>query len=350
MTSRGSDRKHVMLSGRFDRPEIIKYIKDVKRGLDEKGVATYMVQCREGEDFSEATMEGLGGAWAMIVFGTSEYGAWTGAGYETYEELRFAHQKKLPLFPIQLCERWPPEPRDRDGGRKGQNQNLFVLRDTVIRLSDPEMKKPQEIAEKLAERLLGTKDREFVLQPSFFELVLEQLLRGFGGFLKVPELPEGSGAEARRGSGRRWKVAASTWFRKIPKILAAFALGPYFLQGCATPAWVPQGLLQKPDRDSGNAAIFLAAADAGDVAAVRHFICADSGAVHWVDGEGRTAMHVAGYAGHVEVLSALAAAGADLEKTTNRYRWGPRELRRRRWTPLHWAADQGRVEVAKVRA
>eukprot|EP00438_Fugacium_kawagutii_P029599 Skav235413 [mRNA] locus=scaffold924:43650:44303:+ [translate_table: standard] len=159
-----------MLSGRFDEPEIIKYIKDVKRGLDEKGVAIYMVDAKEGEDFAEATIEGLGGAWAMIVFGTSEYGAKTGAGYETYEELRYAWDKKLPLFPIQLCERWPPEPKDKDGGSKGKNQNSFMLRDTVIRLSDPEMKKPQEIAEKLAERLLGTKDREFVLQPSFFKL------------------------------------------------------------------------------------------------------------------------------------------------------------------------------------
>lgn len=154
----GSEQKHVMLSGRFNKPEIVKYIKDVKRGLDEKGVKTYMVNCKEGEDFSEATMEGLADAYAMVVFGTSEYGAWTGAGYETYEELRFAHQQKLPLFPIQLCERWPPEPKDSDGGKKGKAQNLFVLRSTVIRLSDPKMQKAQEIAEQLADRLLEAKD------------------------------------------------------------------------------------------------------------------------------------------------------------------------------------------------
>eukprot|EP00438_Fugacium_kawagutii_P007059 Skav226746 [mRNA] locus=scaffold2152:65163:73206:+ [translate_table: standard] len=195
----GSDREHVMLSGRFDKPEIIKYIKDVKRGLDERGVKTYMVECSEGDDFSEATMEGLDGAWAMVVFGTSEYGAKTGAGYETYEELRYAHQKKLPLFPIQLCDRWPPAPRDSDGGKKGKAQNGFVLRDTVIRLCDPEMKKPQEIAEKLAERLLG---------------------------------------------------------------------------------WVLQGLVQKPDRDRDANPAICKAAEAGDVAAVRHLIRADSGAVH----------------------------------------------------------------------
>lgn len=165
----GSGRNHVLLSGRFDKPEIVKYMEDVKKGLDEKGVKTFMVQCKEGEDFARATIRGLGGAWAMIVFGTSEYGAKTGAGYETYEELRYAHQKKLPLFPIQLCERWPPEPKDKDGGREGKDQNSFMLRDTVIRLCDPEMKKPQEIAEKLAERILRSKDREFVLQPSSFE-------------------------------------------------------------------------------------------------------------------------------------------------------------------------------------
>eukprot|EP00438_Fugacium_kawagutii_P025656 Skav205801 [mRNA] locus=scaffold307:163822:164626:- [translate_table: standard] len=91
-----------MLSGRFNEPEILKYIKDVRRVLEEKGVKTFLVDCREGDDFSEAIMEGLYDAWGMIVFGTSEYGAKTGAGYETYEELRYAHQKKLPL-------RLPPE-------------------------------------------------------------------------------------------------------------------------------------------------------------------------------------------------------------------------------------------------
>eukprot|EP00438_Fugacium_kawagutii_P029146 Skav225251 [mRNA] locus=scaffold988:60266:69921:- [translate_table: standard] len=270
----GSDREHVMLSGRFNKPEIIKYIKDVKRGLDEKGVKTYMVECSEGEDFSEATMEGLDGAWAMVVFGTSEYGAKTGAGYETYEELRYAHQKKLPLFSIQLCDRWPPAPKDSDGGKKGKAQNGFVLRDTVIRLSDPEMKKPQEIAEKLAKILLSTEDRE---------LVLEKVPGGFRDFLKdlkAPELPEG-------------------------------------LPPATCPRTVGGGLR---DEDSDANPAIRQAAKAGDVAAVRHFIRADSGS---------TAMHFAAWNGHAEVLSILAAAGADVEKANINGR-EPRELRRPR--------------------
>eukprot|EP00438_Fugacium_kawagutii_P029148 Skav225253 [mRNA] locus=scaffold988:92587:99856:- [translate_table: standard] len=92
---------------------------------------------------------------------------------------------------------------------------------------------------------------------------------------------------------------------------------------------VPERILQKPDRDSDDELAICQAAKAGDIAAVRHFICADSGAVHWVDGEGGTAMHCAAGEGHAEVMSALAAAGGDVEAEEGPHRREPRELRSR---------------------
>lgn len=147
-------RKHVMLSGRFNQRKIVKYIKDVQSGLEAQGIKTFMVDCEFGESFAEPTMLGMYNAYAMVVFGTAEYGAKTGAGYETYHELQFAHQNQLPLIPVQLCDTWPPKPRDSDGGTAGAAQNAFVLKPTVIRVVDKAMQEPFRVASEIAAKFL----------------------------------------------------------------------------------------------------------------------------------------------------------------------------------------------------
>eukprot|EP00438_Fugacium_kawagutii_P029140 Skav225245 [mRNA] locus=scaffold988:1857:2612:- [translate_table: standard] len=64
--------------------------------------------------------------------------------------------------------------------------------------------------------------------------------------------------------------------------------------------------------------------------------------------QGRRAMHMAAIHGHVEVLSALVAAGAVVTKATKHDRWGPGSCAdsvatrdSRGQTPLHFAAAEG---------
>eukprot|EP00438_Fugacium_kawagutii_P024364 Skav225975 [mRNA] locus=scaffold4916:82961:88142:- [translate_table: standard] len=136
--------------------------------------------------------------------------------------------------------------------------------------------------------------------------------------------------------------------------------GPEPLEGAAAEGMVAK--LEAPprvphqrglrDQDADGEPAIVQAANVGDIAAVQHFIRADSEAVRRVDEDGpaaqsvaagETALHRAAANGHVEVLSALAAAGADVEKAsmagpqmqtaapasaahvpTNINRWGPR--------------------------
>ncbi|CAK9017992.1 unnamed protein product [Durusdinium trenchii] len=147
----GSQKKHVMLSGRFNNDNILAYIKDVKAELKKQNIDVFMVEKGTGEEYAGATMWGMYNAKAMVIFGTDEYGAKTGAQYETYYELQYAHQEKIFLIPLQLGEEWPPKPTDKDGGNLGAIQNFFVLRPTILKLEDIKMEKAVLMAQKIAE-------------------------------------------------------------------------------------------------------------------------------------------------------------------------------------------------------
>eukprot|EP00438_Fugacium_kawagutii_P013905 Skav219744 [mRNA] locus=scaffold301:517964:519245:- [translate_table: standard] len=92
-----------------------------------------------------------------------------------------------------------------------------------------------------------------------------------------------------------------------------------------------RGGLRDTESDFGTPQIHQAA-ETGDLAAVRHFMRTDFDAVRREElrpaaAGWRTALHEAAEHGHVEVLSALAAAGADVEKENkDSYRREPREL------------------------
>ena len=140
-----------MLSGRFNNDNILAYIKDVKAELKKQNIDVFMVEKGTGEEYAGATMWGMYNAKAMVIFGTDEYGAKTGAQYETYYELQYAHQEKIFLIPLQLGEEWPPKPTDKDGGNLGAIQNFFVLRPTILKLEDIKMEKAVLMAQKIAE-------------------------------------------------------------------------------------------------------------------------------------------------------------------------------------------------------
>lgn len=137
---------HIMFSGRFNNPEIIAYMKVLKGRLDERGLRTFMVQEGASGDFADATCTGLYRAKVMVCFCTDEYGAMTGAGYETYVELRYAHQKHFCLFPIKMGKKYPPEPKDE----KGRAQNSLVFHKGLVWIDDTEMKDARGVADTIA--------------------------------------------------------------------------------------------------------------------------------------------------------------------------------------------------------
>ncbi|KAM8879863.1 ankyrin repeat domain-containing protein 49 isoform 1-T3 [Spinachia spinachia] len=81
--------------------------------------------------------------------------------------------------------------------------------------------------------------------------------------------------------------------------------------------------------------LILWAAQNNRVATVHRLVTADPSLVHCCDEDGYTPLHRAAYSGHVDVVSALIAAGSKVN---------PRTVDG--WTPLHSACRWSRVTVA----
>lgn len=70
-------------------------------------------------------------------------------GYESFLELEFAHQQRVPIIPLRLHQVYPPQPADEIG----RFQNRFVLKPSLVYIGDEQMQKPREVADKIAEAL-----------------------------------------------------------------------------------------------------------------------------------------------------------------------------------------------------
>ena len=123
-------------------------MKAVKKQLEARNVPVFMVEATVGQSFADVTRIGLGRAKGIVTFCTSEYGAYTGMGYETFHELEYAHDHRLPLFPIRLCEQWPPAPQDNE---RGIYQNQLVFKNGLVYIDDRQMNKAQHVADQIAE-------------------------------------------------------------------------------------------------------------------------------------------------------------------------------------------------------
>ncbi|CAE7829147.1 unnamed protein product [Symbiodinium necroappetens] len=140
------ERTHLMVSGRFNDTEMVDYIKKVRDILTHKGVPIFMVDTQApGDAFGSQTLQGLYTAKALLAFCGTNYGQRTGARYETYVELRYAHDNNLEIIPIQLCDTFPPRPPDFEG----RCQNHVVLQRDVIRIVDIHMNNPLHVADKI---------------------------------------------------------------------------------------------------------------------------------------------------------------------------------------------------------
>ena len=87
----------------------------------------------------------------MVAFCTDHYGQKTNVGYETFLELKTAHEKDIPIIPIQLCEIYPPEPPDEEG----RKQNWFVLGKSRIKIKDVGSKDPTRVANEILKSWLA---------------------------------------------------------------------------------------------------------------------------------------------------------------------------------------------------
>jgi hypothetical protein len=128
-------------------------MKAVTRRLEERRIPVYMVQAQVGQSFAELTRIGLGRAKGMVAFCTSEYGAYTGAGYETFHELEYAHDNNLYIFPIRLCEQWPPAPQNNE---RGTFQNRLVFKNGLVFVDDRQMNNAEGAADQIADSVTSS--------------------------------------------------------------------------------------------------------------------------------------------------------------------------------------------------
>ncbi|CAE7759519.1 unnamed protein product [Symbiodinium sp. CCMP2456] len=137
-----------MISGRFNDQHKMNYMRHVKEALCARSVPVDMVKADfAGARFGNQTALLLYRAKALLTFCTRDYGEKTGAQYETYIELEYAHQNKLAILPIQLCHEFPPCPKDEEG----QAQNALVFRSDLVRIIDKDMSDPARVAEEISD-------------------------------------------------------------------------------------------------------------------------------------------------------------------------------------------------------
>ena len=135
-----------MLSGRFNTPERFEHIRRVQEALENRGVETFLVKVGGGQRFNFPTMEGLVNMRKMAAFCEWDYGAFTGATYETGHELSYAWEEQIPIIPVKYCQTWPPVPPDREG----QIQNAYIFRRSLVYI-DAVAKSIDEIADAITE-------------------------------------------------------------------------------------------------------------------------------------------------------------------------------------------------------
>ncbi len=124
---------HVMVSARFLRGEDEKKARAFEKELSAKGVKTYMIDVGPGETFGNKTNFGLTNSTAMIAICCDNYGQKTKSPYSTFGEIRYATENWLPIVPVRLSKKWPPEPDQDWGGKKeGTEQNKVVLHSSLV--------------------------------------------------------------------------------------------------------------------------------------------------------------------------------------------------------------------------
>jgi hypothetical protein len=94
----------IFISLRF--AEAGKEAEALKSALEARGISAFLCAVHPGGDICREVVNALHGCQLAIIMGTRTYGKDTGAGFSTFEELRFIHGQKKPFFLIKMCERF----------------------------------------------------------------------------------------------------------------------------------------------------------------------------------------------------------------------------------------------------
>jgi hypothetical protein len=78
----------------------------LKNALEAKGISTFLCAVNPGGDIAREIVNALHGCQLAIIMGTKTYGKDTGAGFSTFEELRFIINERKPFFLVKMCERF----------------------------------------------------------------------------------------------------------------------------------------------------------------------------------------------------------------------------------------------------
>jgi hypothetical protein len=66
----------------------------LKTALEARGITTFLCAVPCGGDIAPEVVNALHDCKLVIIMGTKTYGKDTGAGFSTFEELRFIHKRK----------------------------------------------------------------------------------------------------------------------------------------------------------------------------------------------------------------------------------------------------------------
>eukprot|EP01040_Poterioochromonas_malhamensis_P014817 gene14817-16474_t len=102
----------IFISLRF--AEAIQHAEIIKKELEIKGISTFLCAVEPGGDIAREIVSALTNCKLVIIMGSKTYGKDTGAGFSTFEELRFICSEKIPYFLVKMCDRFEePETRFR---------------------------------------------------------------------------------------------------------------------------------------------------------------------------------------------------------------------------------------------
>jgi len=120
------------MSGQFDAGPKERAIRETAIELEAMGEMVLIADAHRGARSGKMTDDNLFWMTHMVAFAYGDYGQKTASKYDTYYELRFAHDHSIPIISVKMYRGdWPPCPACSNGRRDefgcSQNKAVFGL-------------------------------------------------------------------------------------------------------------------------------------------------------------------------------------------------------------------------------
>jgi WD40 repeat protein len=133
----------IFISLRF--AEAGKEAEALKSTLEARGISTFLCAVESGGDIKREIVHALHGCQLAIIMGTKSYGKDTGAGFSTFEELRYIHEQRKPFFLVKMCDIFE------------EHETIFCLPKSVAYFQWPAgHPMPDDLVPKIIEKLVLT--------------------------------------------------------------------------------------------------------------------------------------------------------------------------------------------------